>query len=70
MGDKDCEKRRKMLKFTTFIIELLLLILAFELVAKRNKKLFSKQGVGEIVAAFFCTPCYIAFALMSKPPKA
>lgn len=65
-----CDKRKKMIQITAFIIEFLLLILAIDFVSKRNKKILSQQGFAELLAAFFCTPCYVAFALMSKkPPK-
>tara|TARA_Y100000389_G_C17202430_1_gene384349 strand:+ start:497 stop:706 length:210 start_codon:yes stop_codon:yes gene_type:complete len=66
-----CDKRKKMIQITAFIIEFLLLILAIDFVSKRNKKILSQQGLIELLGAFFCTPCYVAFAMMSKkPPKA
>lgn len=65
-----CDKRKHMIQTTAFIIEFLLLILAIDFVSKRNKKIMSQRGIAELMAAFFCTPCYVAFALVSKkPPK-
>lgn len=67
--DKKCDKNQQMLSFIAILIEIILFLIAVSLVSKRNKKIMSKRGIAELVAAFFCTPCYIAFALVSKVPK-
>lgn len=68
--DKRCNKNQQMLSFVAILIEIILFMIAVSLVSKRNKKIMSKRGIAELVAAFFCTPCYIAFALISKKPRA
>ena len=51
-----CDKRKKMIQITAFIIEFLLLILAIDFVSKRNKKILSQQGLIELLGAFSVPP--------------
>lgn len=64
-----CEKQKKRLQMIMMVLEIALLVVAFQFVVERNPKLGSADGAKGILMALCCTPCYIGYAL-ATPLKA
>lgn len=57
------DKETQRYRIFMFVVEVLLLIVAFKFVVERNPKIASANGAKAILAALCCTPCYVGYAL-------
>jgi hypothetical protein len=57
------DKEKQRVQIFMFVVEILLLIVAFKFVSERNPKLATANGAKAIIAALCCTPCYVGYAL-------